>query len=159
MVKQQRLLYMAVICLLLVAVFYLIQRPNQTARTSAPPVPQVRSYTETIDAAFTIPQLNAKDYKFTVPAGARDVKIGGRFTATGGSGNDVEVSLMNEDQFVNWSNRHPVTPIYASQRVTQGTLDLPLPSDAATYYIVFDNRFSVFSPKAVQDNVALQYLK
>lgn len=120
---------------------------------------QVRVYTSSIDPAFTIPRLGEKSYKFTVPAGATNVKMQGRFTASGGARNDIEVWLMNDDDFVNWQNRHPVTPIYNSQKVTQGTLNASLPPDAGTYYLVFNNRFSLVSPKAVQDNLSLQYTK
>ncbi len=130
-------------------------RADQAA-ANVPPVPQPRLYTETIDGAFTIPQLHDKDYRLAVPAGAKDVSLQGHFTATGGANNDIEVSLMDDDTFVNWQNRHPVTPTYSSGRVTQGTLNISLP-DAGTYYLIFNNRFSVFSPKAVQDNVSLTY--
>ena len=60
---------------------------------------------------------------------------------------------------MNRRNHHPVTAMYSSQEVTQGTVNLPLPNDAGTYYLVFNNRFSVISPKAVEDNLTLQYTK
>lgn len=80
------------------------------------------------DAAFTVPARGAKQYKFVVPAGANGATIEGHFLATGGPRNSVEVWVMNDDQFVNWVNRHPLTTLYNSQRVTQGTIKLPLPS-------------------------------
>ena len=91
--------------------------------------------------------------------GATNVRLQGHFSATGGAGNDVQVYLMNDDEFVNWRNHHPINPIYNSQRATQGTVNVSLPSDAGTYYVVFDNRFSFISPKAVQDNLTLQYTR
>jgi hypothetical protein len=120
-------------------------------------VPQLRLFTETIDTAFTVPKLSDKAYRFAIPAGAREATLQGHFTATGGSGNDIEVWVMNDDGFVNWQNRHAVTPIYNSGKATQGTLNVPLPSEAGTYYLIFNNRYSSISPKAVQDNVTLQY--
>jgi len=126
------------------------------AAASAQPAPQPKLYTETIDGAFTIPHLHDKAYRLAVPSGAKDAVLQGHFTATGGANNDIEVSLMDDDAFVNWQNRHSVTPIYISGRVTQGTLNVSLPN-AGTYYLIFNNRFSVFSPKAVQDNVSLTY--
>jgi hypothetical protein len=32
-----------------------------------------------------------------------------------------------------------------------------LPNQAATYYLVFDNRFSLLTPKAITANVTLAY--
>lgn len=118
-----------------------------------------RQFTSTVEPAFTVPQLGVKYHKFSVPAGATDVKIQGRFRASGGPGNDIEVALMNDDEFVNWQNHHTVTAIYSSEKVTQGTVNVSLPSDAGTYYLIFNNRFSLVSPKAVEDNLALQYTK
>jgi hypothetical protein len=57
--------------------------------------------------------------------------------------------------FLFWRNRHPVAPIYNSRQVTQGAGDTSLPNDAGTYYLIFNNRFSLVSPKAVQDNLTL----
>jgi hypothetical protein len=119
-------------------------------------LPQPRLYTQTIDTAFTIRQLQDKAYKFAIPAGATSATLQGHFAATGGAHNDIEVWLMNDDGFVNWQNKHAVTPIYNSGRVTQGALNVGLPSDG-TYYLIFNNRFSFISPKAVQDSVTLQY--
>jgi hypothetical protein len=141
----------AVFCLLL-----FVSGCDQSHTTQAE---QPKLYTSTIDPAFTVPQLGEKTYKVSVPAGAINVKVQGRFNASGGKRNDIEFALMNDDEFVNWRNRHPVTPIYTSQKVTQDTVNVSLPNDAGVYYLVFDNRFSFISPKAVQDNLTLQYMK
>ncbi len=139
-------------------VMYFIRADKTAAnmQPNNPNTPQPRLYTETIDGAFTVPHLHDKAYRFAVPAGAKDAALQGHFTATGGANNDIEVWLMNDDGFVNWQNRHPVTPIYNSGRITQGTLNVSLP-ESGTYYLIFNNRFSVISPKAVQDNVSLTY--
>jgi hypothetical protein len=36
---------------------------------------------------------------------------------------------------------------------SRGANRVSLPSDAGTYYLVFNNKFSLVSPKAVQDNL------
>jgi hypothetical protein len=96
-------------------------------------------------------------FKLTVPADASYVTLQGHFAATGGSGNDVEVYMLPEDGFTNWENRHSATPLYSSGRVTQDTLNVALPPDAGTYYLVFSNKFSLVTPKAVQTNITLTY--
>src|ERR1700688_562494 len=76
------------------------------------------------EPAFTVPAHSAKQYKFIVPSGASSVRLEGHFAATGGPRNSIEVWVMNDDQFVNWTNRHPVQAMYNSQKVTQGTVKL-----------------------------------
>src|SRR5258708_36602150 len=95
------------------------------------------------EPAFTVPAHSAKQYKFVVPAGASAVSLEGHFTATGGPRNSIEVWLMNDDQFVNWANRHPLQAIYSSQRGTQGTLTTTLPPDGGAYQGVFNNELSL----------------
>lgn len=122
-----------------------VQPPPQLHRVSMP------------SAAFTVGALAANNYSFAVPAGAFDVTMKGHFAATGGSGNDIEVVVVSEDEFVNWQNGHPSKAFYNSGRVTQDTIKLNLPSDAATYRVVFSNKFSLFTPKAVEANVDLNF--
>jgi predicted nucleic acid-binding Zn ribbon protein len=147
------LLAVSICCFLF---FHFDLRPGTVAANLQPNSPQLKLYTESIDAGFTVPKLGSHAYKFMIPVGAIDPVLQGHFDATGGAGNDVEVWLMNDDQYVNWQNRHSVTPIYSSGRVTQGTVNIPLPQPG-TYYLVFNNRFSLVSPKAVQDNISLTY--
>lgn len=109
------------------------------------------------EPAFTVPAHSAKQYKFVVPAGASAVSLEGHFAATGGLRNSIEVWVMNDDQFVNWTNRHPVNVIYNSQKVTQGTVKVTLPPDGGTYHVVFNNEFSVLTPKAVEASFVLKY--
>lgn len=92
-----------------------------------------------------------------MPASATEVRVEGTFTATGGTGNDVEVYLLNDDEFVNWRNGHAVNALYNSGRMTQGTLNTSLPSGAGTYHLVFNNKFSLFSPKAIKASIRLHY--
>lgn len=111
------------------------------------------------DPAFTVAAHSAKHYQFAVPPGATEVRLDGHFTATGGPRNSIEVWVMNDDEFVNWLNHHPPKAIYNSAKVTQGTLRVSLPSDAGTYHIVFNNEFSVLTPKAVEASLTLKYAK
>jgi len=104
--------------------------------------------------------VNASQFTFfamPAPTGATNVRVQGHFSATGGSGNDIEVYLVDEDQFTNWKNGHETPKFYSSGKVTVGDVNVTLPDDAATYYLVFDNRFSWLSPKAVQENLVMTY--
>jgi hypothetical protein len=96
-------------------------------------------------------------YPLVVPPGATGVTVTGRFTATGGMGNDIIVYVLDEDGFVNFRNGHPARTFYNSGRMTQSSISAVLPDAPGSYYLVFDNRFSLLTPKAIQLNATLGY--
>jgi len=79
------------------------------------------------------------------------IKLQGHFAATGGSGSDIEVYVMTDGRFTNWRPGIQQPRLYNSGRVTQDTLNVPLPV-GGTYHIIFSNKFSWFAPKAIQLN-------
>ncbi len=129
---------------------------SQSQLPPSPPPPQLHRVTIGT-GALTVPASNGVHFTLSVPAGGTNVRVKGHFTATGGSGNDIEVYLLSEDQFTNWHNGHPTPTFYSSGRVTVGDLDVTLPNDAGTYYLVFANQFSLLTPKAVEENIVLSY--
>ena len=105
-------------------------------------------------------QLKALNFgysKLDVPAGATSVNLRGNFTASGGFTNDVEVYVFSADDYVNWQNRHAAKALYSSGKVTVGTLNVNLPADAGTYYVVFNNRFSLLTQRSILVDAALTY--
>jgi hypothetical protein len=132
------------------------QRAGSQTRpaTVAPPV---RFVSESFNKAITIRAVSFFYVPFTLPAGSSNAKLQGHFAATGGSGNDVEVFLLNEDAFTNWKNGHQTNAIYNSGKVTQDSPNVNLPTDAGTYYLVFNNKFSLVTPKAVEANLTFTY--
>ena len=109
-----------------------------------------------IDSAFTVGAISSQDYRFEVPPGATDIRVDGHFTATGGTGNDIQVLVMDEDGYVNWQNGHAARRYYDSGQVTQSTIAATLPHPGA-YYLVFSNTFSLLTPKAVQARASVHY--
>jgi ABC-type oligopeptide transport system substrate-binding subunit len=107
--------------------------------------------------AFTINQLGYSYFKLDVPAKASSVLLHGTFTASGGLGNTIEAFVFSESDYVNWQNRHEVNPFYGSGKVTMGTIDANLPPGAGSYYLVFNNKFSVLAPKTVRVNAELRF--
>lgn len=100
--------------------------------------------------------------KFTVVQRSKNVRIDGRFQASGGSGNDVEVFIVDENGLLNYQNGHSANTYYNSGKVTAGTLNVELPTteDATapvTYYLILSNSFSVLSNKVVNGNITLHY--
>jgi len=94
-------------------------------------------------------------FKLDVPANASDVTLQGNFTASGGSGNDVEAYVMSEEDFVNWQNGHAAKTYYNSGKVTVGTINVHVP--AGRCYLVFNNKFSLLSSKSVRVDGTLTY--
>jgi hypothetical protein len=96
------------------------------------------------------------NYEFTLPAGAGNIHVAGTFTATGGSGNDIIVSIMDRTNFVNWSNGHQATAFYNSGQLSTGSFDVRLSSDT-TYDLVYANTFSTLASKNVRTTANLFY--
>jgi hypothetical protein len=130
--------------------------PNPAVNPIDRLVKQQRTFTVK-NPAFHLNALNFGYFKLDVPSGATSVNLSGNFTANGGFTNDVEAYVLSADDFVNWQNRHAAKALYSSGKVTVGTLNVNLPADAGTYYLVFNNRFSLLAQKTVIVDVALTY--
>jgi hypothetical protein len=147
------------IILLLVFARILVHRnsmPLLKRMATAQVPPQARKEIIT-NTAFTVKADSYLYYKFTVPPNATNVWVDGNFNARGGSGNDIEAYLYDEDAFVNWQNNRSVRAYYNSGRSTQGKIYAGLPPRAGTYYLVFNNNFSLITPKAVRASATLHY--
>lgn len=81
-------------------------------------------------------------------------RVFGHFKAEGGSGNDIKVFILDEDGFANWQNKHSAKMYYDSGKVTAGKIDVRL--KPGTYYLVFDNSFSVLTNKAITSDIQIQ---
>lgn len=128
--------------------------PPQTTQNLIPTshVLQITNGTVTVRAA------SYTWYTFVVPTGATTVAVIGHFSATGGSGNDIECYILDEDGFANLKNGHSATTYFKSGKVTQAKVGaaLTLPG---TYHLVLDNRFSLLTPKAVEINAVVSYMQ
>ncbi len=116
------------------------------------------AHTEAItEKSFSVNAHGFSSYKFLVPPGAVNISVGGQFSATGAQANDVQVYVLSDDAFVTWRNGYAISPYYDSGKVPQGNIHATLPAGAGTYYLIFNNNFSVKAAKAVQADVTLHY--
>jgi hypothetical protein len=116
--------------------------------------------THTVNIVNGLITVNANEYEyyqFYVPSGATNVRVQGSFTASGGSGNDVAVLIMDSTDFINWQNGHQASAYYSSGQLTTSSFDAPLPSGSGTYYLVYSNTFSIISQKNVNTQANLSY--
>jgi hypothetical protein len=109
-----------------------------------------------VNGLLTINAGSYEYYSFTIPSGASDIQVSGSFTASGGSGNDIRIYILDSTSFTNWKNGHSVSTYYNSGQMTTGTISATLPS-SGTYYLVYDNTFSLFSQKNVNTWATLSY--
>lgn len=121
-------------------------------RTTSNPVRQPERVT-IVDKAFPV---GAQQYVYyTLPLKADVTHVTGHFTAQGGS-NDIEVSVLDQDGFANFSNGHNANTYYNSGGyVTAGSIDLNLRS--GTYYVVFNNARAMLTNKVVTAKIEAEF--
>ncbi|HZY46776.1 MAG TPA: hypothetical protein VFE96_03160 [Candidatus Bathyarchaeia archaeon] len=95
-------------------------------------------------------------YQFTVPVGATSTALGGSFSVSGGTGNNIEVLVMDQSNYNNWKSGYQASKFYDSGQVTSGTLTASLPT-GGVYYLVYSNIFSSSTTKSVQTTAYLYY--
>jgi hypothetical protein len=128
---------------------------NVKAPSSTPP--GVQSLVEAIvNGPFIVEPRNFKPFKVVVTPEMANARLEGSFSATGAR-NDIEVTLLTEAQYANWQERRNFEATYVSGRVTSGKIAVALPATPGTYFVVFSNRFSIFSNKAVTADLQLLF--
>ena len=113
--------------------------------------------TVVVSGSFIVEPRNFKPFKVVVAPEMANACVEGTFTASGAN-NDIEVTVLEETQYLNWQNRHMFEAAYESGRVTAGKLKVELTDTPGTYFVVFSNRFSIVSNKSVVADVKLQYV-
>ena len=109
-----------------------------------------------VNGQISVSAGQSEDYQITVPDGASNAQLTGNFQASGGSGNDIIVMVMDQTDFVNWQNGHQVSTLYNSGQLTTASVSASLPG-SGTYYLVYSNAFSTFSSKSVNTQVNLTF--
>ena len=101
-------------------------------------------------------------YKFPVGIGIpnqHDPVLWVNYTAHGGGGNDIVVTVLPMSEWSNWVNGHAAAVCYTSPgKQTTGKFTVRDFVKGVGYYVlVFDNRFSPFSRKFVEAQVDFSY--
>jgi hypothetical protein len=139
----------------------LIARSSTPRASEEPYAPSViaTKHTEKIGSSMFV-VAPGKVFYFRIPINdVRDIRIAGHFLALGGQGNDVDVVLADEPNFGLWMDGQQAKVYYQSGRATSGDIDVKLPALNATYYLAFNNRFSVLSAKTINADLNLYYSK
>jgi hypothetical protein len=126
------------------------QQPSQSVQPPPQSAPQSNRVT-LLSQVFEVRPGQYYTTTFTVPeSGARIV---GRFQAV--SGDNIQVHIVDADNYANFQHRNPFRSYYSSGKSYSGDIDVRLAP--ATYYLVFENLYSILSKKVVQANVSMEY--
>lgn len=136
-----------ILCLILIAVTSCQSKENNKP---APPAPKFIEQ-NIVDGTISVPALDDVHYSFSIES---EATLSGDFTASGGSGNDIQVLLMNQNDYINWKNGHEARVYYNSEKITIGKIDVHL--NPGTYYLVFSNRFGLLLGKKVDAHIKLK---
>jgi hypothetical protein len=126
-----------------------------TANTRPPSVWNTRPPENTtppttlINSAFTIAAGRYQSAPFTLD---RNARVFGDFIASGG---DVEVFILDEYGLTNFHNRAQAQTYYNSGRVITARIDAYLAP--GNYFLIFNNGYSLITPKAVTARVFIQW--
>ncbi len=119
-----------------------------------PPVPVPPLVVPVLDVnAMQVSAGGAFRVSFTIDDPRRCILTGRVLGLTGGK-RDVEVYVLDQDGYINWSNGTAGESIFDSGRRAAATLDVLLPGPGE-YHLLVSNRFSVVSDKIVQVEDAL----
>ena len=108
-----------------------------------------------LNGSVAVQALSYVAYPVKVDVGIMtNPRITGHVTASGGSGNDIEVVVFAETQFINWKNKHNQGSLFTSGLATACDVNVPL-GESGTYYVLLSNVFSTLTPKTVEGKLAL----
>jgi len=109
---------------------------------------------EIVNGGVTVNATSYAYYNFTVPSGASTIMVDGNFMVSDGS---IKVYIVNDVNFTSWQNGQNPSTYYNSGELTAGNFTVTLHS-GGTYYLVYDNTFSLNSQKNVDAQVFYDYL-
>jgi hypothetical protein len=144
--------------LLLMTSLYLIDKIAEANRLrkyqveQAAYVPTEHSV-EIVHGSIIVQSYAYKFYEFSIRPSAYNHRIIGRFSASGGTGDDIRVLVMTKDDFTNFKNGHKSNCFYDSGKTTVANFDVSLPSTDQKYVLVFDNTFSVVTNKEINTDI------
>jgi hypothetical protein len=116
-----------------------------------------------IDSTFTVGAHTFRYYKFSLPEGTVNASVVGRFksaaSSAAGSGgdNNIEAYVIREADFTAWRTGNATSSLYDSGNVAESTVRADIPPGAGIYYLVFSNKSSPTTPKAVHATVMVRY--
>jgi hypothetical protein len=104
---------------------------------------------------MTVVPAQPQAIRVSIDTSMRNIKITGRFTASGGTDNGIEAFVFDEDNYTNWFNGHQTQALFQSGVETVGHIQANIGSPGI-YYVVFSGRRN-FLTRKVDTDLKLDY--
>ncbi len=132
---------------------------KQSATGALPSAPQKTLYVvphedSIINEKITVKANETATRDFTITDQMEGARLVGKFEASGGNGNDIQVCVATTDEFRNWINGNQAKVFYG-RKATVDTFDLALPP--GTYTLGFSNKHAILFSRDVTTDVTLHY--
>jgi hypothetical protein len=135
--------------------------PPAPAAEPPAPVPKTRHIpvSQKIATGQIVVRANGYvQYRITITPEMVAPTVTGTFSASGGTGNDIQAVIVDEENYSNWINGHQAQAFWTTQgKQTTGNIEAQL--NPGMYYLAFSNKFSAFTAKQVFLEVDLNYKK
>ncbi len=145
-----------VVAIIVVVLASMGARSSNPSNTNVPTFVPTEQRVNLVNGIIGVPSGGYQFYSFSAPNDASNARVEGTYTASGGSGNDINIAIMDETAFTNWKNGHQVNVYYNSGQLTTGRIDASVPA-GETLYLVYDNTFSSFTDKDVTTKADLLF--
>jgi hypothetical protein len=116
-----------------------------------------------VDATFSVGAHTFRYYKFSLPEGTANASVVGQFRSMAANpagtsdDNGIEAYILTESGFTAWRSGQPTSPLYDSGNVVQNAVHANIPPGAGIYYLLFSNKSSPTTPKAVHAAMMVRY--
>ncbi|HVI78060.1 MAG TPA: hypothetical protein VM715_07825 [Candidatus Acidoferrum sp.] len=125
-----------------------------------------------LNSSFQVLPRSFRYYKFSLPAGSRNMALVGHFSAAvpaasasnaeraqtpqpANANSTIEVYVLPESSFEAWRNGDSGATIYQSGRVSDLKVQQTLPAGDGVYYLLFSNRFDSAAAKKIDASFML----
>lgn len=120
-----------------------------------------------VDSAFSVAPRAFRYYKFSLPEGTANAAVVGQFKSVAEDAGDksngtdidngIEAYVLTESAFAVWQKGYATSSLYDSGNVTGSSVQADIPPGAGIYYLVFSNKSTPKTSKAVHATVMLHY--
>jgi len=132
------------------------QASASRALTSMPSIRYIPATENIASGQVTVPARGYVQYRFQITPEMRNASVSGHFSASGGTGNDVDAVIATESEYTNWINGHAARAFYSTHgKETNDSFNVRLAP--GVYYFAISNKFSEFSSKYVFLQADLNY--
>jgi hypothetical protein len=116
-----------------------------------------------VDSTFSVGAHTFRYYKFSLPEGTANAAVVGQFKSTAenqagtSDDNSIEAYVLTESAFAAWRTGQATSSLYDSGNVAESAFHAGIPPGAGIYYLVFSNKSSPTTPKAVHAAMMVRY--